>query len=153
MGRPTGVTVLAVLGFVLAGLSLLAACVMFALGAAGIAGMTRGGTVGGGMLATLGAFAGVACLVFAVLYGASGVGLLKLRGWGRLLTIILVAISLLLGVRGLLMGVAHGFGVAVVWQIITIAIDAWILVYLFKPHVKQAFGQSAGMNVSGLSTQ
>ena len=153
MERPTGVTILAVLGFILAGLMLLAACIMFAVGAAGIAGMTRGGTVGGGMLATLGAFAGVFCLVFAVLYILSAVGLLKLRGWGRLLTIVLVAISLLFGIRGVVMGVAHGFGSPVVSQIIVIAIDAWILVYLFKPNVKQAFGQGAGVNVSGLSTQ
>jgi F0F1-type ATP synthase membrane subunit b/b' len=30
-----------------------------------------------------------------------------------------------------------------VWQLIVLAIDVWILVYMFKPHVKQAFGASA----------
>src|SRR6185437_1629893 len=153
MARPTGVTILAVLGFILAGLMLLAACIMFAVGAAGIATMAGGHAMGGGMLATLGAFAGAACLIFAVLYILSAVGLLKLRSWGRLLTIVLVAISLLLGIRGVVMGAAHGLGSPVISQIIIIAIDAWVLVYLFKPHVKQAFGQSAGVNVSGLSTQ
>ena len=143
MARPTVVTILAVLGFILGGLTLLAACVMFAVGAAGIAGMAGGHAMGGGMLATLGAFAGVFCLVFAILYIVSGVGLLKLAGWGRILTIILVVLSILLSVRGLIMGLTHVAAPAIAIQIITIVIDAWILAYLFKPHVKQAFTQSA----------
>lgn len=143
MARPTGVTILAVLGFVLAAFSLLAACVMFAVGAAGIAGMAGGHAMGGGMLATLGAFAGVFCLIFAILYIVSGVGLLKLRGWGRVLTIILVALSILFSVRGLIVGLTHVSTPAIAIQIITIVIDVWILAYLFKPHVKQAFTQSA----------
>jgi len=28
-------------------------------------------------------------------------------------------------------------------QIIVVAIDVWILIYLFKPHVKQAFGATS----------
>lgn len=143
MARPTGVTILAVLGFLLAAFSLLAACVMFAVGAVGIAGMSKGSSMGGGMLVTLGAFAGVFCLILAVLYVVSGVGLLKLAGWGRILTIILVVLSILLSVRGLIMGLTHVAAPAIAIQIITIVIDAWILAYLFKPHVKQAFTQSA----------
>ena len=143
MARPTGVTILAVLGFLLGALSLLAALVMFALGAAGIASMAGGRAMGGGMLATLGAFAGVFCLIFAILYIVSGVGLLKLRGWGRLLTVILVVLSILLSVRGLIVGLTHVSVASIAIQIITIVIDGWILAYLFKPHVKQAFTQSA----------
>lgn len=106
----------------------------------------------GGPFAALGAFAGVALLLFGVLYIVNGIGLLKLRPWGRLLTIILVAISLLLGLRGLLTSAMHVQVGLIVWQLIILAIDVWILVYMSKPHVKQAFGQSAGMNVSGLRT-
>jgi|SRR5690348_5408141 len=88
MARPTGVTILAVLSFLGAGLSLLGACFMFVVGAAGMAAMA-GGRAMGGPFAALGAFAGVALLLFGVLYIVNGVGLLKLRPWGRLLTIIL----------------------------------------------------------------
>lgn len=152
MARPTGVTILAVLSFLGAAVLLLGACVMFAVGAAGIAAMA-GGRGMGGPFAALGAFAGVAFLIFGALYIVNGIGLLKLRAWGRLLTIILVAISLVFAVRGLLLVVMHMNIELAIWQLIIIAIDAWILMYLFKPHVKQAFGQSSGMNVSGLSTQ
>jgi hypothetical protein len=142
MERPTGVTILAVLSFLGAGLLLLGACVMFLMGAAGLAGMAGGHGIGG-PLAALGAFAGVACLIFAVLYIVNGVGLLKLRGWGRLLTIVLVAISVLFGVMGLFRAFVPMHIVLLVWQLIILAIDVWILVYMFKPHVKAAFGQSA----------
>lgn len=140
MARPTGVTILAVLSFLGAGLLLLGACIMFVVGAAGLAAMA-GGRGMGGPFAALGAFAGVACLIFAVIYIVNGVGLLKLRSWGRLLTIVLVALSFLFGLRGLLMGLMHVRVALIVWQLILLAIDVWILVYMFKPHVKQAFGQ------------
>ncbi|HEV2305123.1 MAG TPA: hypothetical protein VGR93_06365 [Candidatus Acidoferrales bacterium] len=142
MERPTGVTILAVLSFLGAAVLLLGACVMFLMGAAGLAGMA-GGRGLGGPLAALGAFAGVACLVLAVLYVVNGVGLLKLRGWGRLLTIVLVAISVLFGVMGLFRAMHMGVMALLVWQLIILAIDVWILVYMFKPHVKAAFGQTA----------
>lgn len=151
MARPTGVTILAVLSFLGAGLFLLGACIMFVVGAAGMTALA-GGRPMGGPFAALGAFAGVALLLFGVLYIVNGIGLLKLRPWGRLLTIILVAISLLLGLRGLLTSAMHVQVGLIVWQLIILAIDVWILVYMSKPHVKQAFGQSAGMNVSGLRT-
>ncbi len=151
MTRPTGVTILAVLSFLGAALFVLGGCVMLALGAAGVAAMA-GGRGMGGPFAALGAFAGVALLIFAALYIVNGVGLLKLRPWGRLLTIILVAISLAFAVRALLLVVMHLNIALVIWQLIICGIDAWILAYMFKPHVKQAFGQSAGMNVSGQRT-
>lgn len=144
MARPTGVTILAVLSFLGAGLFLLGACIMFVVGAAGMAAMA-GGRAMGGPFAALGAFASVALLVFGVLYIVNGIGLLKLRAWGRLLTIILVALSFLFGLRGLLISAMHVQMGLVVWQLIILAIDVWILVYMFKPHVKQAFGQGAGM--------
>ncbi|HLW81850.1 MAG TPA: hypothetical protein VKS20_07405 [Candidatus Acidoferrales bacterium] len=142
MERPTGVTILAVLSFLGAGLLLLGACVMFLMGAAGLAGMAGGHGIGG-PLAALGAFAGVACLILAVLYVVNGVGLLKLRGWGRLLTIILVGLGVIFGVLGLFRQLVGMHIVLLVWQLIILAIDVWILVYMFKPHVKAAFGQSA----------
>jgi hypothetical protein len=141
MERPTGVTVLAVLSFVGAALSVLGACALFLLGAAGMAAAAGGRGIGGGMFAALGAFAGVAFLILAAIYVANGVGLWKLRGWGRLLTIVLLVIGVIFGILGLVRSLAPVHIGLIIWQLIWLAIYVWVLTYMFKPHVKQAFGQ------------
>lgn len=144
MARPTGVTILAVLSFLGAGLMLLGAAGLFLLGSsAGIAAMAgRGGGMGGPLMA-MGAFAGIACLILAVLYLVNGIGLLKLRGWARLLTILLVALGIIFGVLGIVRAMAPMMIGLIVWDLVLIAIDVWIVIYLFKPHVKAAFGEPA----------
>lgn len=144
MARPTGVTILAVLSFLGAALMVCAAAVMFLAGSsAGIAAMAgRGGNMGG-PLAAMGAFAGIACLILAALYLVNGIGLLKLRGWARLLTILLILLGIVFEVMGIVRA-PEGMRVGIiVWDLILIAIDAWILMYLFKPHVRAAFGEPA----------
>lgn len=140
MERPSGVTILSILSFIGAALTILGACVMFVVGAAGIA-AASGGRAMGGPLAALGAFAGVALLIVAVIYVVNGIGLWKLLGWGRMLTIVLVAIGVIFGLLGLFRALMPLHAGMVVWQLIWLAIDVWILTYMFKPHVKQAFGQ------------
>ena len=144
MARPTGVTILAVLSFLGAALLLLGAAGMFLLGSsAGMAAMAgRGGNMGG-PLAAMGAFAGIACLILAALYLVNGIGLLKLRGWARLLTILLVLLGIIFGVLGIVRAMAPMMIGLIVWNLILIAIDVWILMYMFKPHVKAAFGAPA----------
>jgi len=141
MARPTGVTILAVLSFLGAALCLLGAAGMFLLGSsAGIAAMAgRGGNMGG-PLAAMGAFAGIACLILAALYLVNGIGLLKLRGWARLLTILLVLLGIVFEVLGIVRALPGMHVGIIVWELILIAIDVWILMYMFKPHVKAAFG-------------
>ena len=119
MARPTGVTILAVLSFLGAGLCLLAAAGMFLMGSsAGIAAMAgRGGNMGG-TLAAMGAFAGIACLILA-------------------------AIGIVFGVMGIVKSLAPLMAAMLVWHVILIAIDAWIVRYMFKPQVKAAFGERA----------
>ena len=144
MARPTGVTILAVLSFLGAGLYLLAAVGLFLLGSsAGLAAMAGRGGGMGGPLAAMGAFAGIACLILAVLCLVNGIGLLKLRGWARMLTILLVALGIIFAVLGIVRAMAPMMMGLIVWDLILIAIDAWILMYLFKPHVKVAFGERA----------
>lgn len=140
MERPSGVTILSILSFLGAALTLLGACAMFVLGAAGIAAASGGRSIGG-PLAALGAFAGVALLILAAIYVVNGIGLWKLFGWGRLLTIVLVAIGVIFELIGLFRAFLPLHVGTVVWQLIWLAIDVWILTYMFKPHVKQAFGQ------------
>jgi hypothetical protein len=140
MERPTGVTILAVLCFIGAGFCVLGALV-FVFGGTMLSSLGAAGG-GGAFLAGLGMAAAVIFLAIAALYVATGVGLIKLKNWGRILTIVLVALSLLSSARNLLGAFSHFSFVLVIWPAIFAAIDVWILVYLFKPHVKQAFGAS-----------
>ena len=97
----------------------------------------------GGPLAAMGAFAGIAFLILAVLYLVNGIGLLKLLGWARLLTILLVLLGIVFEVMGIVRALAGMHVGIIVWELILIGINVWILMYMFKPHVKAAFGAPA----------
>ena len=138
MERPAGVTILAIFAFFLAGLlalgglgALLGGAVLSHLASSGGLKMLAG--VGGAIIA-------VVFLGFAVIYIVDGIGLLKVANWARILTIILVALSLLQSVFRVLRMLVAIHPVALLFTLIVAAIDVWILVYLFKPDVKQAFG-------------
>ncbi len=138
MERPTGVTVLAVLAFVSTGFLVLAALGVL-LGGAMVANMAA--RPGMGMMAgTLGAVLGVVLLGFAILYVAIGIGFLKLQNWARIVTIVLCGLGVLFNGLGLLTALFHFSAMLFVWRLIVVAIEVWIVVYLLKPHVKQAFG-------------
>jgi hypothetical protein len=138
MERPTGVTVLAVLAFISTGLLVLAALGVL-LGGAMVANMAA--RPGMGMMAgTLGAILGVVLLGFAILYVAIGIGFLKLQNWARIVTIILCGLGVLFNGLGLLTALFHFSVLLFVWRAIVVAIEVWIILYLLKPHVKQAFG-------------
>jgi len=138
MERPTGVSVLAILSFIGAGLTVLVA-LAFMTGSAAISQMVGGGP-GSAMFVGLGAIGGVFILGFAALYLVVGFGLWTLKTWGRLLMLILAAIGLIFGALGLLTALIHLRIAVLVWQLIVCGIDVWIITYLLKPHVKQAFG-------------
>jgi uncharacterized membrane protein (DUF2068 family) len=138
MERPAGVSVLAILSFIGAGLTVLVA-LAFIMGSAAISQMVGGGP-GTAMFVGLGAIGGILILCFAALYVVVGIGLWTLKNWGRLLMLILAAIGLIFGALGLLSALMHLRIVGLVWQLIVCGIDVWIITYLLKPHVKQAFG-------------
>lgn len=140
MARPTGITILSVLSFLLGVLMILAACGMFFVGARGMAAASDGRAMGG-TVAALGAFGGGTLLILAVICVANGVGLWKLVAWGRLLTIVLVAIGVIFGLLGLFRAFVPPDRWLILVQLVWLAIDVWILAYMFKPQVKQAFGQ------------
>jgi cytochrome c oxidase subunit IV len=109
------------------------------LGGAVLSQMANSG--GLGMLAGVGgAILGIILFGFAVVYVVDAMGLLKVANWARILTIILVGISLLRSVFGMMRSLGHLNPIALCFTLIVAAIDVWILVYLFKPEVKQAFG-------------
>jgi hypothetical protein len=141
MERPAGVTVLAVVAFVLGGFAVLGGLGMV-LGGAILSRIASGS--GLGMLASLGgAVLGAIFFGFAVIYIVDAVGLLKVANWARILTVILVVLHLFRSAFRLLRDVAHVHPVGLFFTLIFVAIDVWILVYLFKPEVKQAFGAAS----------
>jgi len=139
MERPTGVTILAVLTFLGAAFLALAAIIFLAGGAM----LSQAMASGFGAIAGVGAAViAVVFLVFAVLYVAVGMGMLKLQNWARIVTIILVGLGLLSAAAGVLLSFAHFRLFFLVRELIVLGIDIWIIAYLFRPHVKQAFGAS-----------
>ena len=137
MERPTGVTILAVLAFIGAGFLVLGA-LAFIFGGAMLAGLSKAG--GGALLGGLGMVAAVIFLAIAALYVVIGIGLLGLKNWARVVTIVLIALGLVSGAFGLVSSLTHFSIGLLLWRACIFVIDVWILIYLFKPHVKQAFG-------------
>ena len=138
MERPAGVTILAAVAFILGGFSVLGALGM-ALGGAVLSRMASGS--GLGMLASLGgAVLGAIFFGFAVIYVVDAVGLLKVANWARILTVVLVVLHLFRSAFGLMRAVGHVHPIGLFFTLIFVAVDVWILVYLFNPEVKQAFG-------------
>ncbi|HZI58863.1 MAG TPA: hypothetical protein VFF39_18920, partial [Verrucomicrobiae bacterium] len=91
MARPGGVTVIAVLCFLGGGLLLLGGIGMMAGGGilAGLMNQQGQANPMAGIIASVGAALGVFCLIFAVIEILLGVGLLKLKEWARITTVVL----------------------------------------------------------------
>jgi len=141
MERPTGVTVLAVLNFLGAGGCALAGLAfMVGLGIGGAAVASTKGAGAGALLAGLGAVGGVVLLVCAAIGVVIGIGLWKLRGWARTVTIVLSIIALVMAVPSFFFSILSFRVVQLFFLFIRAGISALIVWYMFRPHVKQAFG-------------
>jgi hypothetical protein len=143
MVRPTGVTVIAILCFVgaafaaLGGIGMIVgggfvATLMKQQGEAGSAGLA-------GIMAGLGAALGIFFLILAALDVAIAIGLLNLKEWARIVTIVLTGIGAALGLLGLLGGFIHFVLFASLFKLCVLAIQGLIIWYLLKPEVKAAF--------------
>lgn len=141
MERPIGVTILAVLYFLGAAFVGLFG-LLFIVGGPMLSGMARSGGPGSALFA-MGGVAGGLFLIIAVLDLILGIGFIKLQNWARIVAIVFTAIGLLFGVFGLVGILAHLVLFQLLFQFIVLGIYVWILVYLFKPHVKQAFGATS----------
>jgi hypothetical protein len=133
--RPIGVTILAVLWFV-TGISdavgiLYMVFEMFSPKNIGGAIVYIGLTIYLLFLASI-------LLAKAALFVMAGIGLMKLQNWARLLSIGLIGFGLLIVTRALLTSGAHP--ARSLGLLIMLALGSWVIVYFFKPHVKQAFG-------------
>lgn len=139
MDRPVGVTVLAVLsiafGIVIGLIGVLALLwgAVISRGSVDSWGLNKFFAIGGAVIAVI-------CFGVTAVYAVIGRGLLKLQNWARVVSIVFAALGLLSLPLGLinLHGQVHPLvGLRI---LASVAIDIWVLIYLFRPHVKQAFG-------------
>jgi hypothetical protein len=144
MTRPVGVTILAILNFIGAAFCLLGGIGMI-LGGGFIATMLsqqgQGSAGAAGVLAGLGAAAGIFIIIMGGVSALLGFGMWKLKGWARIVSIVLFAISGVMQLLALLGTLAHFNVFAFVWTVFWIAVDAFVIMYLLKPEVKAAFQQ------------
>jgi hypothetical protein len=137
MVRPIGVTILAVLVFIGAAIGLLFAMLLFVGGP-----ITSSITLYPqfAMMTPFGrAVAGLVCLGLAALNFIVGLGFWKLHNWSRILTIVLLGLNFVVTVRSLFVPYAE-LQAYLIQDLIDITIVIVVLIYLFMPSVKQAFG-------------
>jgi hypothetical protein len=143
MNRPAGVTVIAVLCF-LATAGCILVGILLMVGGGFIATLIsqqggQGSGAGAGLFAGLGAAIGIVVLIFGALYAVVGWGLLKLKEWARIVTIVLAGLGILGALLGLV-GVFTHFAVFILfWTAVRLAIFGCIIWYLLQPNVKAAF--------------
>lgn len=139
MERPAGVTVLAVLSIAfgtvvcLIGVLALGWGVLNSRSSVDSWGLNKFFAVGGAIIAVI-------CFAIAALYAAIGRGLLKLKNWARIILIVFAALGLLSSPAGLMKFPTLFHPVNTLRFTVSVVIDIWVLTYLFRPHVKQAFG-------------
>lgn len=143
MGRPSGVTAIAVLDFLFTGFCVLFGLVMIFAGGFVATLINQQGGQGSagaaGIFAGIGAAAGVFIIIIGGVCALLGIGLWKLKEWGRIINIVLWGLNGLLQVLGLFGTLAHFTVFGFLWHIFWLVIDALIIWYLLKPEVKAAF--------------
>lgn len=136
--RPTGVAILAILDFLAGALILLGGLVLIAVGGTGLL-----ASLGYGFFAGIATLLGAVVLVIGVLAIVVGWGLWTGKRWAWILALILYA----LGALSSLVSLAGGS----VSSVVGLVIDALLIWYLFRPHVKAFFGQGAPQPVASPS--
>jgi hypothetical protein len=144
MSRPVGVTIIAIFEFLGAAFLLLIGILAIAGGGILASVMSQSQNAGaggmGGIMAFIGGAISIFCFIFAVICALIGWGLLKLKGWARILVIVFSALGVILGLLGLLGAFAHP--ALLVGVVIRLAINGLILWYMLTPDVKAAFARS-----------
>ncbi len=150
MQRPTGVTVIAVLDFIGAAFGALFAIGAFVGGTfigaiiSQAASQSGRGGMGAGIGAAIGAVIGVFFLIMAALSALLGWGMWSLKEWARIVQIVFAAIGACLQLLGIMGSMAHLNIFAVLWNLLWLAVNAYIIYYLIQPPIKAAFaGQAA----------
>jgi hypothetical protein len=147
MGRPVGVTLIAVLDF-------LAMVLQIALGLGLLLGMGVLGSILSknlghnpqfssinfvGLLTAFGAVFAVFVFVFAVISALLGWGMMALKNWARIISIAYSGIGILFFGFGMLMSLLRFRPMGVLWDGLWLAINGLIIWYLLQPDVRAVF--------------
>ncbi len=144
MQRPTGITILAILDFIGAAIELLIAILFFA-GGSFLSSITNapGASMFGNMMGAAGLPGGVVFLLFAAIGFAIGFGFWKLQNWARIIQIVFLIIGLAFGLLGVVRVFSAFSAGILVYQLVVLGLEAFILWYVLTPAVKAAFAGQA----------
>ncbi len=138
MKRPVGVTIIAVIAIIYGIFSLFLALLALlgqAILASGLA--HRAVSYSAGTLA----YAMITDAVLGILYLAFGIGAFQLKRWAWATGVGALVLDVVRQIVGIII---HGFSASnAVGFIITIVVAVVVLGYLFRPHVRAAFGRAA----------
>ena len=141
MKRPLGVTIIAILTFLAAAILAVGAFGFFFVAVMGITSGEPGDPVSAA-IAGMGVAGGFSLLVMAGVAVCLAVGVLKLREWARVVSIASIAV----GIGCTIISVFVFLGYRVIplepmflCDMLILGTAAWMLAYLAKPEVKQAF--------------
>lgn len=143
MPRPLGVTLIAILYFISAGLLALfaiASIVGAGFGSYIASQQPDTGNLAAMLLGGAGVFLAVFFLVIALLCGLEGRGLWKLKNWARTVAMVLAIIGVLFTGLALMGAMVRFSAFGLLNQGVQFAINLLVLWYLNQAHVKQAFG-------------
>lgn len=133
--RPTGVTILAVIYLIMGLMSLVWSGLVFGYGSLNL---FFGSVVGAEAMASYGGsnvWAGILGLVTAGVQIATAVGLFGMKRWAWYLAVLAAGLSLVVGIIGVFSGGIFAFICGGIGLIIPII----ILIYLFRPHIREEF--------------
>ena len=125
--RPTGIAILAILELLGGILILLVGIALAAVGGSVLS------SLGYGSLGGLAAVAGGVVAIFGIIGLLVGWGLWTGKGWAWWLAVILSILGVLVSIGSIAVGAFT--------SVVGLIIDAVILWYLFRPHVKAFFGR------------
>jgi hypothetical protein len=120
-----------------AGLLALGSLAFFLLGAVAVTSGAEGPM--SQLFARMGAVGGGVFLVLSAVYAALAIYLLRLVYWARFAAIAFIAVGMIFAIVGIVVSFPRPDIIVFGWQLFVIAVDVWILWYLMRPHVKDAF--------------
>jgi hypothetical protein len=134
MKRPTGVTVIAILLCLGASFLGLGALAFFLLAAAA----RNPERLLPQLFARIGILGGGVYLILAIISAVLAVYLLKLTAWARYATIIFVGAGMVFAALEIVASLPHMHAMGI-RHLCVAAVEAWMVFYLMKPSVKDAF--------------
>jgi len=144
MKRPIGAVIIAIVDFLFAAFFLCLGIFFFAGGTMIQRIINAAGTMPAGvtpdMFTKIGVVAGILLILWGLFCALIGWGMIGLKNWSRITSIILSALGILLSIPGMINAFRGG---PIVMTIVFLAYYVWVIWYMLQSNVKVAFGQTA----------